>query len=201
MKLDAGGDPERLERLTLGGEYALRFAHIDDDSRDMTFNDAGGSFTFVAAPRTKVFGRGGVSTMFDRLAQERHTGPYFGMGIEYAAEHATVGARFDRQFLPSFGFGGSNQTQELGAYVRAPLARRVYSNGSFTWRHAIPFLASSIEADTYWLRGSLGYRAARWMNVEGFYLFGRHDPIEVGGDVTRHRIGVQVVLMQPMRIQ
>jgi hypothetical protein len=189
------------ERLAVAGDYAFRFATLDDDTRRLTFHDTGGTATWVAAPRTRLFGSAGMSTMFDELPQERRTGPYYRLGVDHTAEYVSVGASFGRQFLPSFGFGGSNETQELSGFVRAPLGRRLYTSGSVTWRHAIPLLESSIEADTYFLRGSVGYLAARWARVEGFYAFTRYDPIDLGGDVSRHRVGVQIVLLQPVRIR
>jgi hypothetical protein len=188
------------EHLSVGGDYELSFAEIEE-TRKMTFQNAGGSVTLALRPHTRLSGGAGISTMFDRLASERHTGPYLRAAIEHATERAVLGASFARQFLPSFGFGGSSRNQDLTGYVRAPLSRRVYTNASFTWRHAVPLLDESIEADSHWLRASIGYLATRWARVEGFYAFSRQDPIDQGGEVNRHRIGAQVVLFQPMRIR
>ena len=41
----------------------------------------------------------------------------------------------------------------------------------------------------------------RWADVEGFYVFTRQNVFGRGGEINRHRVGVQVVLAQPMRIQ
>ena len=39
-------------------------------------------------------------------------------------------AAFERMFVPSFGFGGTNQSQEVRGYVRMPLSRnRIYIQG------------------------------------------------------------------------
>ena len=51
------------------------------------------------------------------------------------------------------------------------------------------------------LRSTLGYAATRYLRVEGFYAFTRQDSRIAGGKVNRQRVGAQVVISQPMRIQ
>ena len=104
--------------------------------------------------------------------------------------------------MPSFGFGGASNSQELRGYVRMPLRQgRFYTQGSAAWRRSLPFELDTLELDTIWLRSTFGYAAARWMRVEANYTFARQDSIVTGGEVNRHRIGVQFVISQPMRIQ
>ncbi len=189
------------ETLAVGADYVLRLADIDEGRREMTFHDAGGNVSWDVTPHTKITGAAGYSTMFDELLDERRSGAYFRGAVDHMTSRATIGASFARQFLPSFGFGGANRNQELSAYLRAPLSRRMYARSSFTWRHYIPFEVDSVETDTYWIRGSVGYAAAQWARVEGFYTFTRQDSVVTGGEVNRHRIGVQLVLSQPVRIQ
>ena len=64
-----------------------------------------------------------------------------------------------------------------------------------------PFENSALQLDTIWIRSTLGYAAARWARMELLYTFTRQDSIVTGGEVSRHRIGAQFVLSQPMRIQ
>ena len=62
-------------------------------------------------------------------------------------------------------------------------------------------MLSELELDTFLLRSTLGYSAARWLRVEGFYAFTRQDSQVTGGEINRHRAGTQVVISQPMRIR
>ncbi len=189
------------DHLTVAGEYAFRFADMLESARQLTFQDFGGALSWRPGPHTKVSAAAGFSTLVERQASERRSGPYFTGAVDHTTEYATIGANFARQFVPSFGFGGANRNQEVSTYVRAPLGRRVYTHGSFTWRHYIPFELDSLEADAFWIRSSVGYIAARWARVEGFYVHTRQDTIVTGGEISRHRAGVQLVLSQPMRIQ
>ena len=188
-------------RFAVGGDYAYRTADIGDHRRQLWFQDFGGSFDWAVAPHTKVSGAAGFSILREEALAKRESGPYLLGRIDHTTEYVTIGANFARQFVPSFGFGGANRNQEVGAYIRAPIGRRLYTQGSFTWRHYLPFEIDSLEGDAFWIRSSLGYMAARWARIEGFYIHTRQDTIVTGGEISRHRAGVQLVLSQPMRIR
>jgi len=188
-------------KLAIGADYAFRIADMAEGQRHLTFHDVGGSVDWTLGPHTKVTAGAGFSTLTEEQFNERRSGPYFNGRIDHTTEYVTFGANFARQFVPSFGFGGANRNQELGAYVRAPIGRRMYTNGSFTWRHYLPFEVDSLEGDAFWLRSSLGYMIAPWGRVEGFYIHTLQDTVVTGGEISRHRVGVQLVLSQPMRIQ
>ncbi|HEU4894051.1 MAG TPA: hypothetical protein VFT47_20990, partial [Vicinamibacterales bacterium] len=113
---------------------------------------------------------------------------------------ATVGASFERQYVPSFGFGGTSDSQELRGWILMPLRRGLYTQSSAAWRRMKPFETETLQLDTIWIRSTIGYALARWAQVELLYAFTRQDSIVTGGEVDRHRIGVQFVVSQPMRI-
>jgi hypothetical protein len=189
------------ERVSIGGEYTYRVASLNDGQRDLSFQDAGGVVHFTVGPHTKASAAGGFAALRDRTAGESRTGPYFRVYITHALEYATLGAGFERQYVPSFGFGGSSASQELAGYVLMPLGHgRFYTQGSAAWRRMTPFEDQALELDTIWLRSTVGYSLARWARVEALYTFTRQDSIITGGEVNRHRAGIQFVISQPMRI-
>ena len=188
-------------QLAIGADYAFRVADMAEGLRRLTFHDVGGSVDWALGPHTKVSAGAGFSTINEQAVERRNSGPYVVGRIDHTTEYVNFGANFARQFVPSFGFGGANRNQELGAYVRAPIGRRMYTNGSFTWRHYLPFEVDSLEGDAFWLRSSLGYLVAPWARVEGFYIHTLQDTVVTGGEISRHRVGVQLVLSQPMRIR
>jgi hypothetical protein len=105
-------------------------------------------------------------------------------------------------FVPSFGFGGSSDSQELRGYVRMPISRnRMYVQAAATWRRSDPFVDTELALDTILLRTTFGYSATRWLRVEGFHAYSRQDSQVTGGEIDRHRVGGQVVISQPMRIR
>jgi hypothetical protein len=190
------------ERTAVGAEYGIRRAELNAGSRDMGFQDVGGVLRLRLGPHTTVSAAAGLSILQDHAVDETRTGPYVRTGISHQADRVTVGAGYQRNFVPSFGFGGSSRNQEVSAFVTTPLDRaRVYVQGSATWRRSTPFDANSLELDTIWLRSTLGYAASRWARIEGLYTYTRQDSIVTGGEIDRHRLGVQVVISQPMRIR
>jgi hypothetical protein len=189
-------------RASAGAEYSVRLADLNEGTRQLTFHDAGGTAQVALSGSTRASFGAGFSFLDDRSLQETRTGPYVRADITHGTEHATVGAGFERMFVPSFGFGGSSQSQQLRAFIQMPLNRnRMYVQGSASWRRTDPFVANELRLDTTMLRSTVGYSATRFLRVEGFYVFTRQDTRIAGGKVNRQRAGAQVVISQPMRIQ
>jgi hypothetical protein len=189
-------------RVSVGGEHSYRTATLDEGARQLSFQDAGGVIRLVLGPSTTGSAAAGFAMLNDRSRAETRTGPYLRLGIVHALEHATIGAGFERQYVPSFGFGGASSSQELRGYVLMPLGRsRLYTQASGSWRRTFPFEEDVLELDTAVLRATVGYSATRWARVEGLYAYSRQDSVVTGGEVDRHRIGIQFVIAQPVRIR
>jgi hypothetical protein len=190
------------DRLSVGGEYGARFADLNDGTHQVTFQDMGGTLHYGLGTRTSLAVAGGWSFLNDKLLNERRNGAYVRGEITHETERATVGASFERMFVPSFGFGGSNQSEQLRGFVRMPFNRsRIYYQGSAAWRRSNPFIANELELDTYWVRSTLGYSVSRWLRFEAFHAFTRQDSQVTGGEINRQRAGAQIVVSQPVRIQ
>jgi hypothetical protein len=58
-----------------------------------------------------------------------------------------------------------------------------------------------LPLDTTMIRSTLGYSAMRYLRIEAFHAFTRQDSRVAGGQVNRNRVGAQIVVSQPMRIQ
>jgi hypothetical protein len=149
-----------------------------------------------------VNGAAGISVLRDRTLGEDRTGPFIRAGIVHSLEHLLVGGSFERSLVPAFGFGGSSSNQELSGFVRMPLAQnRAYIQASLAWRRSDPFLANELELDSIWSRTTVGYAVQRWLRLEGFHAYTRQDSVVTGGEIDRHRVGIQAVVAQPMRIR
>ena len=189
------------ERVALGGEYSYRYATLDRGNRNFSFQDAGGVVHLSLGPHTTADVAGGFALLNDHNLDVTRTGPYVRLSLAQALERVTVGVNYDRQYVPSFGFGGSSNSQELRGWIQMPLRPGLYTQGSAGWRRMMPFEADVLELDTFWMRSVVGYAAARWARVELLYTFTRQDSEATGGEIGRHRVGAQVVISQPMRIR
>jgi hypothetical protein len=190
------------ERATIGAEYSVRLADLNHGLREMSFNDAGAVVTYAIGAHTTVSAAAGISHLSDQLLRQTRTAPYFRGGIVRTLQTSTIGASYERTFVPSFGIGGSNESQELRGYVHMPIPKnRAYVDGSAAWRHAIPYLAKDLELDSFVTHATVGYAITRWFRVEGYHAYTRQDSKVTGGEIDRHRIGAQLVISQPMRIE
>lgn len=196
------------ERLSVGGEGSVRFAQMDIiGGRDLRFVDLGGTISYALDESTRLSGATGWGHLDDRLLHTSRSGVYFRGSLTRVALRSVFGVSYDRSFLPSFGFGGSNRAQEVRGWVDLPpIGRRLFLQGSGGWRRTNPFETGALgtralQLDTFVLRSTAGYAVSRWMRAQGFYLFTRQDSIVTGGEISRHRVGAEVVLSQPMRIR
>lgn len=189
-------------RASVGAEYSIRFADLNEGTRSLRFHDVGGVATYALGPSTTLSGAAGFSHLSDLLAGETRTAPYFRVGLTQRLEATSAGLSYERSFVPAFGFGGTNESQELRGFVHMPVpSHRTYVQAIASWRRSIPYLASDLELDSFLTRATVGYALARWFRVEGFHAFGRQDSFVTGGEINRHRIGAQIVISQPMRLQ
>ena len=77
---------------------------------------------------------------------------------------------------------------------------QVKADGS--WRRSNPFFVDvEVRLDTIVSQATIGYATRRWLRTEGFYAYSRQDSVIPGEPIQRHRIGMQVVVSQPMRIR
>jgi hypothetical protein len=190
------------ERLSVGGEYGVRLAELNDNTQNLTFQDTGGTAHIALARRTSVGVAAGLAYLNDRSNGEKRQGPYLRADVTQNTERATFGAAYERTFIPSFGFGGSSQSEQVRGFVRMPLDRnRMYVEADLAWRNSDPFVADALPLATTTIRSTVGYAAARHLRFEAVYMLTRQDTPVAGGDVNRSRVGIQVVVSQPMRIQ
>lgn len=191
------------DRASFGGEYSVRFANLNDGARQLAFQDTGAVFRYQTGPRTTFEVAGGMAHLLDRSRDVTRTGPYARVGLTYRGDRAMLGLSFERSYVPSLAFGGTNQNQELRGYLYMPLRRnRLYIQESAAWHRTDPFnRLETLPLDSTWVHTLLGYSVQRWFRVEGFYQYTRQDTRLAGGQIHRNLAGVQLVVAQPMRIR
>ena len=109
-------------------------------------------------------------------------------------------------FLPSFGFGGALQMQEIAASYYTPLfrSRRLYTSHSFSLRDNDPLMETApgqLRLRTMRFDSRIGWAPQPWVRVEGFYSRAQQRTFLVGGDIGRNRLGVVIITSRPVRMQ
>jgi len=190
------------ERSSLGGEYGVRLANLNQGTKDQTFQELGAVYRYRTGPLTSLEAAFGYAHLTDRTLDISRDGPYVRVGLTRHGERANIGVDYQRSYVPSVSFGGTNQSQELRGYVQMPLTRnRLYLQEAAAWRRTDPFVASQLPLDSIWLNNVVGYAVQRWFRLEGYYAFTRQDNRQTAGQVGRHVVGAQVVVSEPMRIR
>jgi hypothetical protein len=189
-------------RSSFGGEYGVRFADLNSGLKNQTFQEVGGIYRYRTGPLTTFELAGGFAHLLDRTRDISRNGPYVRAALTRHAVRATLGLSYERSFMPSVSFGGSNESQELRGFVQMPLSRnRFYVNESAAWRRTDPFVESELPLDSMWFRTVGGYAVQRWLRLEAYHQFTRQDTRIAAGQINRHIIGGQLVLADPMRIR
>ena len=190
------------ERSSIGAEYGVRWADLNQGTRLLTSQDAGAVYRYRTGERTTLEVAGGLAHLFDRSRDVTRTGPYVRASLTHRAQRATLGVAVSRSYVPSLAFGGTNQSQEARGYVQMPLSRnRLYLEESATWRRTDPFVAVELPLDSIWIHTTLGYEIQRWFRIEAYHQLTRQDTRVEHGQINRQLVGVQFVVAQPMRIR
>src|SRR6185436_18039438 len=122
------------ERSSLGGEYGVRWADLNQGTKNLTFQETGAVYRYRTGPNTTFEAAGGFSHLVDNNHDQTRNGPYVRVGLTERAERATLGLDYERSYVPSLAFGGTNQSQELRGYVQMPLSRsRLYLQEAAAW--------------------------------------------------------------------
>jgi hypothetical protein len=188
-------------RTSLTGNYSLQRAAVGTVAEAFEVHGAEGGIEYRWSPQMKMFATGGFSHLAVSTVGASRTGPSWHAGLTREFEAGTVTAAYSRSFVPSYGFGGTQQNEEISATARVPLSRMLYSQSTFAWRRNEPLTTGGLTLRTLTVQASLGYLFAPWAGVEGFYDSASQTIERPGGIVNRHRIGVQIITTKPMRFR
>lgn len=199
-------------RLTVGADYSLLRGSLNQpvplegepplaDDR-FTIQAGGGTVSYRALPTLTLTGGGGVSRISGTVAEESRIGPTVQAGASWQGKYHTANLSYQRSFIPSFGFGGTFQNEELVASVRVPFARnRAYADGSVSWFNNEPLTEDQPDLRWFWITSRVGYRATPWLSVEGYFTRAQQNAQRAGSQLTRNQIGFQVVTSRPMKLR
>jgi hypothetical protein len=126
-------------------------------------------------------------------------GPAFNVGLDWTGRHSGATLRYGRTFLPSFGFGGTFQNEELRASLRTYLTRSLQWSGSFAISDNDPLEPGDPTLRSISARTALGWIIKRRLRFDVFAQHVSQDSGLAGGHVLRTRAGVQATVSQTVR--
>ncbi len=199
------------ERLAVGADYSYRRANVSGDREAFNFHTSEAAVDYDLSSTWSFRGGAGAVYLQRTALTDARVGPAFRASIERNRAGTTFHLGYLRTFIPSFGYGGTVQSQDVGVGFRAPLfhARHFYLASSAVFRDNQPLAgtaAPDVIVDQLPLRSLrmhtiLGWEPQPWVRFEAFYSLVQQTSLRAGGYLDRNRVGFQIVTSKPMRMQ
>jgi hypothetical protein len=190
-------------RLGLGGHYGLRREVLSDGQDRFNIQEGGVNVEYTLSPTLALSGLLGVSVLGAGLTHDQSIGPAVEVQLVYRGRESRMSGSYRRSFVPAFGFGGTFQNEEWVGSVHIPLpiaSKRIYTDSRVAWFDNDPIEEAQPSLQSLWVTVAVGYRVARWLNVEIYGDRTSQDTQLAGGDVRRNQVGLRVAVSKPVRI-
>ena len=201
--------------IALGADYSLRRAVVSGDQEPFDFHTTEAALDYQFSQLWSVSGGAGVVYLQRTSLTEAKVGPAWRVSVQRSQAGTTFHIGYLRTFIPSFGFGGTVQSQDVSAGFRTPLfhARHLYLDGSAVFRDNQPLTGVGVIVDpvtgqveqlplrSLRTHALIGWEPQPWVRLEMFYSVVQQSSLRAGGYLDRNRIGFQIVTSKPMRMQ
>lgn len=197
-------------QLSLSAEYEYQRAIVANGGDEFDLQNAGLMLDLDLTRSLSAFVEGGYAWLSPGRLQEARDAPTFRVGLGWQHQHASWDVQYGRAFMPSFGFGGTVQNEELVGTLRVPFTRRLTLTARGSLRENDPLrtveplpplapLETSLRSIT--AESALVFLATRWLQLEIYGTHSFQDSQVAGGQISRTRAGVQVATSRSMRVR
>jgi len=186
-------------RFTLGGDYELEHGTVADGTEQFDTQTALFVTEFAVSPSLGLSGGAGYAWLAPGQNEPGKTGPALQAGLVWHGHRSTADLSYRRTFVPSFGFGGTFQNEELRAGLRVPLAKWLEWGGGAVGSNSEPLRPGDPTLQTISVQSSLAWTVKRRLRIEGFGAYVFQDSGLAGGRVGRTRAGVQASVTDTVR--
>ncbi len=191
-------------RLSLGTDYSFRRATVTGDTEPFSIHSTEAAIEYELSPAWTFSGGGGVAYLESTAATAAKTGPAWRASLEWRHNSSAFHTGYVRSFIPSFGFGGTIQNEEVGVGYRTALfsSRRWYTDHSAIFRNDTPLTSTFEQLPLRSLRtnSAIGFAPEPWVRLEVFYARVQQSSLRAGGQLYRNRVGLQIVTSKPVRV-
>ena len=148
-----------------------------------------------------VFASGGFSRLGVSDYGPPRSGPAWKMGLVQKVRTTIIDLSYLRSFVPSFGFGGTMQNEEVTAQIHLPITRRLYTTDLVSWRREDPIAIAVSQLRSRWIEAAVGYTASPWLRIEAFFAGTQQNVGDLEAPLLHNQYGVQVIASKPVRIR
>jgi hypothetical protein len=186
------------QRFSIGADYEIEHAIVANGTETFDVQSALAVSQIALGP--SVSAKFGYGHAWLRAGDGfNDNGPAFNVGLEWIGRHSGASVRYGRTFLPSFGFGGTFQNEELRAEVRTSLTRSLQWSGSVAFSDNDPLEPGDPTLRSLSARTALGWVIKRRLRFDAVVQHVSQDSGLAGGHVLRTRAGVQATVSQTVR--
>ncbi len=187
------------QRVSIGADYEIRRAIVANGTETFDVQSALAVSQIALGPTVTAslgYGHAWLTAGHNGFSDN---GPAVDLGLDWAGRHSGATLRYGRTFLPSFGFGGTFQNEELRASVRTSFTRWLQWSGSAAMSNNDPLEPGDPTLKSISARTALGWIVKRRLRFDAFVEHSSQDSGLAGGHVVRTRAGVQATVSQTVR--
>ena len=192
-------------RLAAGADYGIRRAITIGGTTAFTIHSVEGAADYEVSPSWSLSGAAGVVVLQQTLDTQGRTGPAWQFTAMRHGSSITMQVSYLQSYVPSFAFGGTIKSQELGFGMHAPLfhSRYWYTDQTAMFRDDQPLtnLVNQLPLRSLRTNSVIGWTPQPWVRIEGFYARIQQSTLQFGGQMYRNRIGFNIVTSKPVRIE
>ena len=188
------------ERTTLTADMDAQRATLGAQAEVFDIQHATGGVERQLSENVRLFAAGGISRLSASAFGPERTDPSWKLGLVQRYRSTIIELSYNRAFVPSFGFGGTTQNEEVLARVHLPITRSIYTTDLVSYRRDDPLVIDVSHLRAFWMELSVGYAARPWMRIEAFFNGTRQDA-GVASALTHNQYGIQVITSKPVRIR
>jgi hypothetical protein len=192
-------------RIAVGADYSYRRALVVGDIDYFNLHNYEAAVEYELSPTWALSGAGGISYMQQTATFPSRTGPAYRVALQHGRAGTSFHVTYVRSIIPSFGFGGTVDNQEIGTGFRTQLfhSRHFYTDNSVVFRDDQPLTSLGLQLPLRSFRAYsvFGWQPQPYVRIEGFYARTSQSSLRAGGLIDRNRIGVQIVTSKPVRMR
>jgi hypothetical protein len=188
-------------RTAFTADYDLQHAQVGLAHAPFTVHNADGGFERQLTRTIYADGALGISVLGPSVLGPAKAGMNWRAGFIRESRHTHIDARYARMFVPSYGFGGTMQDDDVSGRFVYQISRGFYSRAAASWRRSEPLTESESRIRSRWVDAAFGYATRNGIQFEGFWSTTRQTVNQLLAELGRHQVGFHIIATRPMRIR
>ena len=165
-------------RTSVTGSYNMQVATVGGMPDAFQIYSAEAGVERRLSDHVQLSVAGGIARLATNVTGPARTGPSMRVRLARDFQAATVDVAYSRSYVPSYGFGGTQQNEELRTNARVTLRRALYSQSMFAWRRNESLALGFPKLHTWAYSTAVGWMLESWVGDRRIFrqLVSTHRP-------------------------